>query len=165
MTHVRDAGEALFIACEMEKRAIRLYERALAVFADGPCPEAIRAILADERRHLEQFTHMGVETPEFERAQLLSAQASRTLFSGGLTQAHRKGAFQSEAALYAYAAEEEKEAIACYGDFAAAVPRAAGQAFAMIQLEEKQHLLKLNGMLSAASETPADGETNEKETR
>ena len=45
---VRDTAEALFIACEMEKRAIRLYERALAVFADGPCQEAIRAILADE---------------------------------------------------------------------------------------------------------------------
>ena len=53
---VRGAGEALFIACEMEKRAIRLYERALALFADSPCQEAIRAILGDERNHLRQFS-------------------------------------------------------------------------------------------------------------
>jgi len=150
--HVRDAGEALYIACEMEKRAIRLYERALAVFADGPCQEAIRAILADECHHLEQFTQMGAAAPGFERAQMLSAQASRVLFSGGLTEAHRKGAFESEAALYAYAAQEEKEAIVCYGDFAAALEGPAAQAFALIQMEEKQHLVKLNGMLKNGSD-------------
>ena len=33
---IRGAGEALYIACEMEKRAIRLYERAMTVFAEGP---------------------------------------------------------------------------------------------------------------------------------
>ena len=52
---IRDPGEAAYIACEMEKRAIRLYERALALFADSPCQEAIRAILGDERNHLRQF--------------------------------------------------------------------------------------------------------------
>ena len=65
---VRDTAEALFIACEMEKRAIRLYERALAVFADGPCQEAIRAILEDERRHLARFKEMGGEASDFVRA-------------------------------------------------------------------------------------------------
>ena len=73
---VRDTAEALFIACEMEKRAIRLYERALAVFADGPCQEAIRAILEDERRHLARFKEMGGEASDFVRAQLLAAQAA-----------------------------------------------------------------------------------------
>ncbi|MBQ9264553.1 MAG: hypothetical protein IJ189_10185 [Clostridia bacterium] len=146
--NVRNAGEALYIACEMEKRAIRLYERALAVFADGPCHEAICAILADERNHLHQFTQMGAATPDFERAQLLSAQASQVLFSGGLTEAHRKGAFDSEANLYAYAAEEEAEAIQRYGEFAALLSGGAAAAFTAIQLEEKQHLLKLNDLLS-----------------
>ena len=103
---IRGAGEALYIACQMEKRAIRLYERALAVFADGVCQDAVRSILAEERNHLGQFSRMGAETPDFERAQLLSAKASGVLFSGGLVEAQRKGAFASVRSLYAYAAAE-----------------------------------------------------------
>lgn len=143
---VQDAGEALYIACEMERRAIRLYERALAVFADGPCQAAIRAILSDERHHLEQFTAMGAQSPGFERAQLLSAQAAQVLFSGGLVEAQRKGAFESAGRLYAFAAEEEKDAIRCYGEFAAQLSGSAAAAFLAIQLEEKQHLSKLNAL-------------------
>ena len=89
---IRGAGEALYIACQMEKRAIRLYERALAVFTDGACQDAVRSILAEERNHLDQFSRMGAETPDFERAQLLSAKAAEVLFSGGLVEAQRKGA-------------------------------------------------------------------------
>ena len=144
---VRDAGEALYIACEMEKRAIRLYERALTVFADGPCQEAIRAILCDEDRHLEQFSRMGAREPGFERGQLLSAQASRVLFPGGLMEAQRKGAFSSPAALYRFAAREEQQAIDCYGDFASSLTGDAAAAFSAIRLEEKQHLKKLNDLL------------------
>ena len=145
---IRDAGEALYTACEMEKRAIRLYERALAVFADGPCQAAIRAILAEERGHLAQFSRMGAGEPGFERGQLLSAQAGRVLFSGGLTQAHRKGAFDSPAALYAYAAEQEAEAVRRYGEFAALLSGEASAAFAAIQAEEKQHLIQFRALLS-----------------
>ena len=143
MNGVRDAGEALFIACEMEKRAIRLYERALTVFADGPCAEAIRAILGDERHHLQQFSRMGAEADGFERAQYLAAQAGRVLFSGGLVEAQRKGAFDSERALYAYAADEERDAIRQYGQFARALSGSAAAAFAAIESEENQHLAKL----------------------
>ncbi len=137
--HVRDAGEALYIACEMEKRAIRLYERALVVFADGPCQEAIRAIVHDERRHLRQFEALGPHSPEMEKAQLLSAQAAEALFPGGLMEAQRRGAFESARALYAYAAAEEKTAIERYGDFAARFQGEIAQAFHAIVLEEKQH--------------------------
>ncbi len=145
---VKDAGEALYIACEMEKRAIRLYERALEAFAGLPCREAVAAILSDERRHLEQFAQMGAQAPSFERAQLLSAQAARVLFSGGLTEAHRKGAFASERALYAYAAQEEREAAERYQAFAQELGGPAAQAFEQIGLEEKQHLWKLEGLLA-----------------
>ena len=148
---VRDAAEALFIACEMEKRAIRLYERALAVFADGSCQEAIRAILMEERRHLARFCEMGGETPGFERAQLLSGQAAGVLFSGGLMEAQRKGAFDSVLRLYAYAAEEEKQAIARYGEFAEGLRGAASEAFRQVETEEKGHLKKLNEMIRALS--------------
>ncbi len=151
MNSVKDAGEAIFVACEMEKRAIRLYERALSVFEDGPCPEAIRAILSDERNHLCQFTQMGAETPGFERAQLLSAQAGRVLFAGGLVEAQRRGAFDSAAALYAFAAEEEKEAVLAYTRFAESLSGSASAAFSAIAREEKRHLDKLTGLLAASS--------------
>ena len=148
---IHGAEEALYIACEMEKRAIRLYERALAVFPDGPCQAAIRAILCDEKHHLAQFQKMGAAMPDFERAQLLSAQASRMLFSGGLMEAQRKGAFSSVSQLYRFAAQEEREAVDRYGEFAAALSGGAAAAFAAIALEEKQHLAKLNELLGAGT--------------
>ncbi len=144
---IRDAGEALYIACEMERRAIRLYERALAVFQDGPCQAAVGAILSDERNHLDQFTRMGGGAPGFERALLLSAQASRVLFPGGLVEAQRKGAFSSPARLYAYAAKEEEEAVRRYGEFASSLQGETSSAFSAIALEEKQHLAKLTALL------------------
>ncbi len=146
---VRSTAEALFIACEMEKRAIRLYERALAIFADGSCQEAIRAILADERHHLARFSEMGGKTPGFERAQLLSAQATGVLFSGGLVEAQRKGAFDSVLRLYQYAADEEQNAIARYGEYAAQLDGPASAAFRQIEMEETGHLLKLKEMIRA----------------
>ena len=148
---VRDTAEALYIACEMEKRAIRLYERALAVFADGPCQEAIRVILADERRHLARFNEMGGEAPDFARAQLLAAQATGVLFTGGLIEAQRKGAFDSVVQLYRYAAGEERDAIARYGEFAAQLDGPVADAFRQIELEETGHLMKLNEMIRALS--------------
>ncbi len=146
--NIRGAGEALYIACQMENRAIRLYERALAVFADGACQDAVRSILAEERNHLEQFSRMGAETPDFERAQLLAAQAAGVLFSGGLVEAQRKGAFESVGSLYAYAAKEEEEAIRRYTAFASSLTGEAADAFSAIALEERQHLNKLNGLLA-----------------
>ena len=148
---IRCAGEALYIACQMEKRAIRLYERALAVFADGACQDAVRVILAEEKNHLAQFSQMGAVTPDFERAQLLAAQSSGVLFSGGLMEAQRKGAFSSVRSLYAYAAAEEEEAVRQYTAFASSLTGGAAQAFSAIALEEKQHLNKLNALLSALS--------------
>ena len=143
----------MYIACQMEKRAIRLYERALAVFADGACQDAVRSILAEERNHLNQFSRMGAETPDFERAQLLSAKAAEVLFSGGLVEAQRKGAFQSVHSLYAYAAREEEEAIRQYTAFASSLSGGAASAFSAIALEEKQHLNKLNALLASLKQS------------
>ena len=151
---VRDTAEALFIACEMEKRAIRLYERALAVFADGPCQEAIRAILEDERRHFARFKEMGGEASDFARAQLLAAQAAGVLFTGGLIEAQRRGAFDSVLRLYQYAAEEERDAVARYGEFASRLEGPAAAAFRQIEMEESGHLKKLNDMISALDDPP-----------
>ena len=91
---------------------------------------------------------MGAETPDFERAQLLSAEASGVLFSGGLMEAQRKGAFESARSLYAYAAAEEEEAVRQYTAFASSIKGGAASAFSAIALEEKRHLCKLNALLA-----------------
>ena len=136
---VQNAGEALYIASEMEKRAIKLYERALMLFGQGPCKEALSAILQDEKGHLASFQALGAQEPGFEQAQLLSAQAAEVLFAGGLMEAQRKGAFQSVKSLYSYAADQEAEAIERYGSFAAQLDGGAAEAFRAIAEEEKQH--------------------------
>ena len=66
------------------------------------------------------------------------------LFSGGLTEAQRKGAFASPEALFAYAAAEEAGAVERYGQFAQQLTGSAGEAFAAISLEEKGHYAKLS---------------------
>ena len=145
--NIRDAGEALYFACEMEKRAIRLYERALTVFQDAACQEAVRAILQDERGHLERFSLMGAQTPGFERAALLSAQAAGVLIPGGLMEAQRRGAFESARSLYAFAAGEEEQAVRRYGEFAEALSGSAAAAFAAVQAEEIQHLARFRELM------------------
>ncbi len=145
---IRSAGEALFIACQMEKRAIRLYERALAIFEDGACQDAVRVILAEERNHLAHFSRMGPAAPDFERAQLLAAQSSGVLFPGGLMEAQRKGAFESVRGLYEYAAAEERDAARQYEAFASSLSGDAASAFSAVAQEEKRHLNQLNALLS-----------------
>ena len=142
--NVKNAGEALYIASEMEKRAIKLYERALMIFGEGSAREAIAAILKEEKGHLALFQALGAQQPDFEQAQLLSAQAADVLFSGGLMEAQRKGAFESPRNLYAYAANEEAEAIRRYGAFAAQLTGDAAAAFAAIAREEETHYAHLS---------------------
>lgn len=136
----KTAGEALYVASEMERRAVRLYERALMVFDQPDCQAAVAQILAQERQHLLRFEAMGAAAPGFEEAQALAARASQVLFSGGLIEAQRKGAFENAGALFAYAMEQEAGAIACYDGFAQQFPGETGRAFAVIAREEQTHL-------------------------
>ena len=147
--HIQSAGEAAFLACEMERQAIRLYERALLLFPQGETGQAIREILAEERSHLAQFEGLGKAACSFEQAQLLSAQAAQTLNAGGLMAAQRKGAFASPLSLYCYAAKEEENAIRTYTSFAKALSDEAAQAFLTIANEEKRHLEEFQGFAKA----------------
>ena len=71
---VKTAGDALYIACEMEKRAVKLYERAALIWPDGPIAAAIGDMLSQEREHLRRFTHMlSGRVPEHAEALVLSA--------------------------------------------------------------------------------------------
>ena len=48
-----------------------------------------------------------------------------------------------------YAAEEERDAVARYGEFASRLDGPAAAAFRQIEMEESGHLKKLNEMISA----------------
>lgn len=139
-------GQAFYTAVEMERRAVRMYERALLLFS-GACEGLIRDILSQEREHLRRFTDMGNRCGGFEECALLSAKAADILYSGGLIEAQRMGAFESPEGLLAYAAGEEKGAIEKYTAFAESAEGEYRKAFLDIANEEKRHLLSLNRML------------------
>jgi rubrerythrin len=132
---------------------VRLYERALTVFSAAPSAPLVREILADEREHLRRFRSFGEEAPFApEDTALLSAESAQIIFTGGLMEAYRLGAFESDQKLLAYAMDQERAAIGVYTGFAQRLgiqdPR--GQAFARIAEEEKKHLASLEAQLKNA---------------
>ncbi len=138
-------GQAFYTAVEMERRAVRMYERALLLFS-GACEGLIRDILAQEREHLRRFTEMGGQCGGVEECALLSAQAADALFSGGLVEMQRVGAFDSPKSLLAFAAKEEAGAVERYTAFAARADGEFSRAFLDIAAEEQKHLKSLNAM-------------------
>lgn len=153
---VRSTQEALFIACEMEKGAIQLYERALMLLANQnrgqePIRAQIAYTLADEKQHLSQFRELytGLET-EMERQLTLAAVSADVLFPGGLMGAVRQGLLEDERSMLAFAAAAEEKAAATYRRFAdqSDDPRAA-EMLRGIALEEDKHLKVLREHQSA----------------
>ena len=137
---VRSGAEALFVAIEMEKRAVRMYERMLMLVDDPHSTAVIAQLLKDEVTHLERFQDlMGGEAVAGLDAMLLSARANDILFSGGLTQAAREGAFQSPQSIVKYALDQEDIAVKTYAGFAERSRDAARRAFQEISDEEKTH--------------------------
>lgn len=148
---ISSARDALYIASEMEKRAVKLYERAVMLWPDDAMTRAIEGMLADEKQHYKHFTAlMGDILPEQGDALLLSAYAGGILFEGGLHAAARSGAFDSPEALWRYAAQQEQLAVENYTRFAAQCEHApeAKAAFLRIAQEESLHLAALNRSLS-----------------
>lgn len=149
---VKNAAEALFLACEMERRAIRLYERAALLWPQEGLGAAISGMLADERRHLAAFADMASaaadNAPPDADALILAAHAAGILFEGGLTAAARAGAFDSPASLAAFAAGQERVAADCYRHFAQCGEGDVRAAFALIAKEEEGHLAALEAALA-----------------
>ena len=147
---ISSARDALYIASEMEKRAVKLYERAVMLWPEHEMAQQINGMLADERQHLKHFLHMmGDEAPAQADALLLSAYAGGILFEGGLHAAARQGAFDSPEALQRFAAGQEEIAVDCYTRFAAQCDPAseAHAAFMQIAQEETLHLAALRRSL------------------
>lgn len=150
---VATSWEALFLATEMERRAISLYERAQLL---SPAPEVANAllmILRDEQRHLALFTALaGAQADLGEQTQFLSAQAAGVLHPGGLMAAAREEAFSDANSLFSYAAREESTAVSRYLAFAELCTGDARDTFLMIAREEEHHLEVLNALLEGSSD-------------
>ena len=150
MMQIRSAPEALFVACEMERGAVQLYERALILLnnqerAKEPLRAQVAYLLADEKLHLAQFLalYTGLDA-ELERRLTLSAVASSVLFDGGLMAAVRQGMLKDEQSMLAFAAEAEQTAAATYRSFAQQCGDSrAAEMLNGIALEEDKHLSSL----------------------
>ena len=143
---IQNEGQALCVAVEMEKRAIRVYERALMLAKDPEVISGIREILADEREHLRRFSEMKEEhpVPADEEKLLISSMAAEVLFSGGVMEMKREQALTTLIGLYRYAAESEAGAVETYGGFAEkCADQRVEDTFMAIVREESEHLTVL----------------------
>ncbi len=144
---VKSEQEALYIACEMERRAIRVYERGLILCHDPALLAILKRLHGDENMHLAKFAKMGnasVESSDQEQQILLKSYAAQVLFPGGLMQAHREGALSNIDSLLSFARESEITAVRCYQEFAASCESSAAKdAFMAIAMEEQAHLAAL----------------------
>ena len=153
---IKSAQEALFVACEMERGAIQLYERALMLLGTlGREKEPVRAqiasMLADEKQHLAQFQELYTGLDSAMEYQLtLAAVASSILFDGGLMGAVRQGLLQDERSMLSFAADAEKTAAATYRGFAEqSEDPHASEMLTGIALEEDKHLKTLREHLTS----------------
>lgn len=149
---VKNECQALCIAVEMERRAIRVYERALMLAQNAQVRAGIEEILADERRHLQRFSAMREcrMVDEAEERLLISSMAAEVLFTGGVMEMKREQALTTLKGLYQYAADSEADAVRTYADFAKkCADPAVHDVFMDIVREESSHLVELRGKLAA----------------
>ena len=149
---VKNECQALCIAVEMERRAIRVYERALMLTEDTQVRAGITEILSDERRHLQRFSEMREcrMVDEAEERLLISSMAAEVLFTGGVMEMKREQALSTLKGLYQYAADSEADAVRTYADFAKKCSDpAVHDVFMDIVREETTHLIELRAKLSA----------------
>jgi rubrerythrin len=148
---VKSEQEALFIACEMERRAIRVYERGLGLCHDPELKTHLQRFFEDEKVHLQKFSGMGNFAPDAtdeEQQILLKSYAAQILFPGGLMQAQREGVLSSIHSLLVFARDSEETAVHSYRQFAEACEREdVKNVFLAIAGEEQTHLAVIEGQL------------------
>jgi len=147
---ILSAQEALFVACEMERGAIQLYERAICLMEelgrnDEPLYGNLRDMAGDESHHLQQFQELyhGLDAGA-ERTLLLSAVADGLLMEGGLMGAVRLGLLNSVEDMLRYAEEREAKAVETYHLFAErSRDEQAKKTLVLIAAEEERHLAEI----------------------
>lgn len=148
--HIKTTQEALYVACEMERNAMHLYQRAMVLLKEmgrayDPVYERLALLYADEKRHLQMFEELYVDREHSVEDQLmLSAIASNVLFQGGLMGAVRAGLLDSIESTMDFAIQEEEKASQTYQSFAEKCEDEAVRAvLESISKEEKRHLRDL----------------------
>ena len=147
---VRNEQQALCVAVEMERRAIRVYERALMLAKDEQVRKGIREILADEKEHLRRFSAMkeACHGDGAEERMLMQAMAAEMLFPGGVMELERAKGLDTMHGLYEFAAESEQSAVENYMAFAEKCQQPEiAEAFTSIAAEETFHLAELKRKL------------------
>ncbi len=148
---VKSEQEALFLACEMERRAVRVYERGVMISHDPAIKALLQKLHDDEKAHLAKFSKMGncsVEITDQEQQLLLKSYAAQVLFPGGLMQAQREGALLSMQSLLLFSRDSEETAVRTYKEFASSCQQAeARDMFLAIAQEEQGHLAALDDQL------------------
>ena len=148
---IRNEQQALCVAVEMEKRAIRVYERALMLVTDPEVEKGIREMLADEQQHLCRFSAMREDcgcAPQEDRM-LIQAMGAEVLFPGGVMEMERAKGLTTLKGLYEFAAESEYDAMHKYVDFAEKCEdKTIRGAFLTIAGEEAAHYAELQRRLS-----------------
>lgn len=143
---VHNEREALCVAVEMERRAIRIYERALMLAADDAVRGGVESILQQEREHLSCFMSMREAYPAGaqEERTLMQAMGAEALFPGGMMEMERAQGLTTLDGLYAFAAESEQHAMETYLSFAEKCRDGkVAEAFRAIAAEEGVHLAQL----------------------
>lgn len=147
---VKNEREALYLACEMERGAVRLYKRTLMLMErlgrEGErLYRCLEHMLSEEKEHLRQFTELydGLDATE-ERRLELAAVAEGLLFEGGLMEASREGILADSERMLALARKAEAASAQKYREFAAlAEGEGAKNALTMIAVQEEKHLSEL----------------------
>ena len=143
---VNNEREALCVAVEMERRAIRIYERAMMLAADEAVRGGIRDILGQEQEHLRRFSAMRESYPSDQREEeaLLQAMGAEALFPGGVMEMERAQGLTTLEGLYGFAADSERHAMETYLSFAEKCRDSrVADAFRAIAAEESAHLCSL----------------------
>ncbi len=150
---VKNQQEALCVACEMERRAIGIYQRALTLTDKPEVRAGIQEILKDEREHLRRFSQVREQycgITDAEERLLIAAMGAEALFPGGVMEMRRANSLDSLKNLYTFARDSEADAVRAYGEFADKCEHpAAREAFLAIAREEGTHLTALEDRLMA----------------
>ena len=148
---IQNQNEAMYIACQMERGAVKHYARAMQLMQTmgrekEPLYASLEAMLHEEESHLEQFCALtDSESISPERQTLLNALMQDWLFKGGLMGAAREGMMEDIPSMLQYAQASEELSAAKYRKFALMTDdEAARQALLNIAAEEDKHYMELN---------------------
>ena len=159
---VRNEQQALTVAVEMEKRVIRIYERALMIADDLQVKQGIRDIIQEENEHLQRFYEMKAACPalsEQEDRLLIQAISAEILFPGGVMELERATGLDTLEGLYRFAAESEYDAMIKFADYAdKCESQDVREAFLSIAREEAVHYARLKEKVDEAAASAANVE-------